>query len=563
MADVNDSRADDVLRKHADMESDRAVFDSHWREIEQYFSYQGQYFNNANTTQGQKSTARIFDMTGPLAAERFAAAVTAMISPRTELWHGLKASDDGLKRFKSVRDWMDAARDNLFAARYAPAANFSGQSHTTYYDIGLYGTGCLFVDDVIGRSLLYRAVHLSEVYVSDDAAGRVDTVHRVQNPRIRHLAERFGLDVLPPKLRDLLEKGKGDSRVPIIHCVRPNAQYNPGRGDMRGKLLESYYVLPGERAVLQEGGYRTMPYCIGRYTTSARETYGRGPGMLALPEVKMLNDMRKTIIRAAQKTVEPPLLAYEDSLMHAFDNRAGAINFGGLDASGNQLVKPLMSAARVDIGMDQVAESRRVINSVFHIDLFQVLVDKPGNMTAFEAAQRAQEKGQLLGPTMGRIQSDLIETMIERELDIMAHAGQLPKMPREMIEAGMMQGRMPVGIEHTSPLNLLQRASQSAAIMRAFQTLGPLYQIDNSVLDLIDIEEAAKIIIETEGVPSRVLRDDDQVQQSRDQRDQQQQAASLLQAAPQAASAAKDIAQAQQIARGMPGGLLGLTGTLQ
>lgn len=85
MTSVNDSRADDVIRRHADMESDRAVFDAHWRDIEQFFSYQGQYFSNAGTLQGQKSTARIFDMTGPLAAERFAAAVTAMITPRTDL----------------------------------------------------------------------------------------------------------------------------------------------------------------------------------------------------------------------------------------------------------------------------------------------------------------------------------------------------------------------------------------------------------------------------------------------------------------------------------------------
>lgn len=563
MAAVNDSRADDVLRRHADMESARAVFDAHWRDIEQYFSYQGQYFNNAGTVQGEKSTSKMCDITGPLAAVRFAAAVTSMISPSTETWHGLKPADDRLKRYKSTRDWMDSARDVLFSARYAPTANFSSQSFTSYFDIGLYGTGCIFVDDIIGRSLLYRAIHLSEIYLSDDAAGRVDTVHRKQNPRLRHVAERFGVDALPEKMRDLLRRGKGDDRVCVIHCVRPNEEYTPERMDRRGKALQSYYILAEERTILQDGGYRTMPYCVGRYTTSARETYGRGPGMLALPEVKMVNDMRKTILRAAQKTVEPPLLAYDDTLMRAFDNRAGAMNFGGLDAAGNQLVKPLMSGTRVDIGVDQLENARRTINSVFHIDLFQVLVDKPGNMTAFEAAQRAQEKGQLLGPTMGRIQSDLIETMVERELDIMGHAGQLPEMPREMIEAGMLEDRVPVAIDHTSPLNLLQRASQSASIMRAFQTLAPLYQLDPGVLDRFDVEEAAKIIMETEGVPSIVIRGDEQVQESRDARAQQQQAAAMLQAAPQAASAAKDMAQAQQIARGIPGGLLGLTGTMQ
>lgn len=97
-----------------------------------------------------------------------------------------------------------------------------------------------------------------------------------------------------------------------------------------------------------------------------------------------------------------------------------------------------------------------------------------------------RKRASSLGPTMGRIQSDLVETMIERELGIMARAGQLPKNAAEMVEAGMMEDRVPVGVDHTSPLNLLQRLTQSAAIMRAFQTLGlalPARQLDSRPAD--------------------------------------------------------------------------------
>lgn len=257
---------------------------------------------------------------------------------------------------------------------YAPAANFSSQSHTAYYDIGLYGTGCLLVDDVIGRSLLYRAVHLSEVYISDDAAGRVDTVHRKQNPRIRHIAERFGVDAMPPKLRDLLEKGKGEDRVCVLHCVRPNGNYDPGRADMRGKRPESYYVVPEERAVLQEGGYHTMPYCVGRYATLARESYGRAR---ACSRVRGQDAERHAEDhhprREDRRAADAGLRRHHARVRQP--RRRDQLRRPRL--SGQPAQKPLLSGARVDIGMDQILEARRTINSVFHIDLFQVLVDKP------------------------------------------------------------------------------------------------------------------------------------------------------------------------------------------
>jgi hypothetical protein len=62
---MSDSRADEILRQHSGMESDRAVFEGHWREIEERVSYKGRYFQNQTDTQGTKSTDRIFDVTAP------------------------------------------------------------------------------------------------------------------------------------------------------------------------------------------------------------------------------------------------------------------------------------------------------------------------------------------------------------------------------------------------------------------------------------------------------------------------------------------------------------------
>lgn len=543
--------ASELLRDHGVMHGLRSTFESHWREIEERVSYKGLYFNNADKTQGEKSTQRIFDATAMLAADRFAAAMESMISPRTQRWHGLAPVDPDLKRVKAVKDWCEEATDVLFGARYAPQANFASQAHEAYWQIGCYGTGALFVDDDIGKGILYQAVHLAELFFSEDAAGRVDKVHRLRSRTLRQLVQRFGIDALPGKTKAAYERNPED-RVDVLHCVKPRQDYNPSRRDFRGMPLVSYYVLPDERAVLEEGGYRTQPYCIGRYSTSPRECYGRGPGMMVLPEIKMLNEMRKAMLRAGQKAVDPPLLLPEDGLMRAFDLRAGALNYGGLDDQGNQLVKPLMNGARVDIGDELIEQSRTVINDAFLVTLFQILVETP-QMTATEAMLRAQEKGQLLAPTMGRVQGELIGPTIERELDILAAAGQLPPMPDELREAGGL-----VDIDYVSPLNRLQKSEDAVGILRTLESLAPMAQIDPTVADIIDPEECVRIMAEVNGMPSKGLRSPKRVAALREGRAEQQQMQELLTAAPVAAQTAKTLAEAQATARSVPSPLPGI-----
>ena len=109
-----------------------------------------------------------------------------------------------------------------------------------------------------------------------------------------------------------------------------------------------------------------------------------------------------------------------------------------------------------------------VINDAFLVTLFQILVDAP-QMTATEAMLRAQEKGALLAPTMGRQQSEFLGPLIEREIDILSRAGALPPMPDALVKAGGM-----VEVEYQSPLNRAQRSEEGVAILRTLESLAPL-----------------------------------------------------------------------------------------
>lgn len=187
--------------------------------------------------------------------------------------------------------------------------------------------------------------------------------------------------------------------------------------------------------------------------------------------------------------------------------------------------------------MDQ---KRQLINDVFLVTLFQILVDNP-QMTATEAMLRAQEKGQLMAPTAGRIMSEQLGPMIEREIDICARNGLLPDPPQQLIDAGMEYD-----IDYKSPLVRMQRAEQGQGILTTLGVVSQAAQFDPSVLKIVKYGEAIRELADINGMPLSLLLTEDEEQQMKAAQAQQDQLNNLLNAAPNIATAADKLASANQ-----------------
>lgn len=536
-----DDRSQEIVKRHERLKSERSIWDSHWQELAERIWPDRALFTTRDRTPGEKRTERMFDATAALALTRFAAAMESMLTPRTAKWHKLRVADDDLNQSPAVQRYLDEVTNILFRVRYSARANFASQMHEAYMSLGSFGTGGMLVEDMLGNGIRYKSIDLANLYFCENRHGIIDTAHREFKYTARQAMQQFDPARLPKKIVEAAERDP-EQKFDFIHCVRPNEERKRGERGFRGMAFASSYVCLESRDIVEEGGYRTMPYALGRYITTPGETYGRSPAMLVLPDIKMLNEMKKTIIRSAHLAVSPPLLMQEDGALQAFDLRPNALNFGGVDERGQPLVHALKVEGRLDIGMEMLEQQQRVINDAFLVTLFQILVDQP-NMTATEAMLRAQEKGALLAPTMGRQQSEMLGPLIERELDILAHAGMLPEMPQELIELGG-----DVEIEYVSPLNRAQRAEDGVAILRTLESIAPLAQIDPSVMMAFDLAKAARELADINGMPAKILRSEDEIEEMQGQQAQAAEAAQLLQAAPVAAQTAKTLAETQQIA---------------
>ncbi len=534
--DVNE-----LLGEYAYAKSNRSNFDSHWQEVAERVWPERSLFTNLERTEGDKRTEQMFDSTAMLALPKFAAAIDSLITPRSQRWHQLTVDDESLAANLEVKQYLEAVNAALWRARYSPKANFAGQQSEVYMSIGAFGNGIMFVDDVIGVGIRYKSCHLGGGYFSENHYGKIDKFHYCRSMTARQILQAFG-DKASTKAKQFYQKTP-EYRLNVVHCVRPNSDKKYGDRSYRGMEYSSYYICEESKEVMGEGGYRTFPYVVYRHITTPGETYGRGPAMSVLPSVKVSNEMKKTIVRAGHLATRPPLLLPSDGALTAFSLRPDALNYGGLDRQGNELVKPLNIGARLDIGDALLEQEREDIKDAFLVNLFQILVDHP-QMTATEAMLRAQEKGQLLAPTMGRHQSEGLGPMIERELDILAHAGVLPPMPDALIEAG---GE--VTVEYTAPINRLQRAEDGVAILRTLEQLAPLAQLKPDVYDIFDPELTARELADVNGVPAKVMRSKEQMAALEEEKQQAAQAQTMLEAAPVISSSVKDLAQASQAAR--------------
>jgi|3_EtaG_2_1085321.scaffolds.fasta_scaffold00153_40 hypothetical protein len=539
MAETGVDNIDEIFKRYEGMKRERGVWESHWEEISERCLPRSSLFVG-HRTGGDKRTEKLYDATAALALERFASAVESLLTPRGARWHTLRATDKTLDADYDVRLWFDTVEDMLFQQRYSPKANFASQMHEGYISLGAFGTGTLFVGEDKIAGMHYRAVHLGDIFIAEDEHGKIDTVFREFNVAARQVMRMFPDANLSADLKKIVED-KPDTRVDILHVVMPRSDRDPTsrRTDQR-PWLSNYYEVK-EKHLLEEGGEEELPYIMSRYVTGPREVYGRSPAMLVLPEIKMINEMSKTVIKAGQKVVDPPLIIADDGVILPVDLTPGGATFARLDGRGQAPIQPLLTGGRVDIGLEMMDQRRRVINDAFLVTLFQILVETP-QMTATEVLQRAQEKGALLAPTVGRQQSETLGPLVEREIAILARQGILPPPPPLLEEA---EGEFE--IEYVSPLSRALKAEEGVGILRTLEMVQPIAAVDPGVMDNFDTDEITRILSDTNGAPKRILRRIEEVQQMREARQQMNSAQQMIGAAEPASKAALNVAKINEL----------------
>jgi hypothetical protein len=507
--------ADDIagqLIERADcLKAERAGLEAAWQEIAEALRPARADFtggSSANASNDAATLERIgrrvpFDSAPALAADNLAAGLWGMITNSANVWFELRHPVAAIDDRQEVRLWLDACTRILRDAFAANGQSFYARVLELYQDLVAFGTAVFYVDAVPpdgihGGGLHFSCRHLGECLIAENDLGTVDTLYRRFVFTARQAHRRWG-EAAGDRVAKALARNRPDERFEFLHAVVPNDNRDPGRADARGMRWRSVTVAIDDKTVVNDAGYHEFPFMVPRWSTAARQVYGDSPALLALADVKMLNAMSKVTIAAAQKSVDPPLLAADERGLRGVRTIPGGIIYGGIDSQGRARYQPLQTGAQVSLGLEMAEQRRQAIRDAFYFSLL-LMVSSP-NATATEVLAREQEKLRLMGPHLGRIESEFLDPCIDRVFAVLMRAGALPPPPPAVLAVPGLK------VEYVSPLARAQRAAEGEAIVRTFQAMAPLMAATPSVVDNFDTDAVARALADAYGMPARAVRD--------------------------------------------------------
>ena len=538
-----------ALKQFEQLKGIRYNWETHWRDVAAYvWPESDKFWETWNTSShGTKRNIHIYDSTAVNANSQCASLFESILTPRNQRWHELKSPYTRINQDKAVQEWCYQATSQLFKLRYEPAAGFSAQSFVFYMSLAAFGTACMFVDrDPETMGIRYKSEWIGDIYFDVNHQGDPNVVYRRFDFSHAQAIEKWGEKNVPRQIVELAQTNPHE-RHEYLHCVKPNEDKKKGED-----FIGEYFSYTNNCKIGEsETYYRTMPYVISRFKVSPFEIWGRSPAMDALPDIRTLNEVRRTQLRAADKSLDPPLLVANDAIMGsgqlAPDLRSGGLNYGGVSPDGRQLIQPLQSGVRLDWNQQIIDQLRLSVRESFMVNIFEILIELP-RMTATQSIMRSQEKAALLAPMMARQQTEFLGKLIERELDIAQEIDAPNGEPAIPPPPKIMMNEWEVSYE--SPLARMQKAESLTGIQQTLDALIALGGVDPSVADVLDAEKALTLYAERTNAPPEIIRSTTEVQAIRQRRAEQEQAIAMAQAAPQLASASKDLAQAEQIRQG-------------
>ena len=497
---------DYIKKRYSEMSSDRGTWEDHWQEILDYVMPRKADVVFVRV-KGDKRTEVLFDSTAITANNLLAASLQGTLTSPSLQWFHLKIRDDEINQDRDVQLWLEDSAKKMYDV--FNQTNFNTEVHELYLDLCSIGTGCLFVEE--GNkgydidSIHFKTMHISEFYIGENVSGYIDCLYRRYKLTARQAIQEFGEENVGPKIQEAARM-KPDKKFDFIHAVEPTEDYERALGKSNTKLpFHSCHVCEQDKMVVRTGGYNEFPYLVPRWSKATGEVYGRSPSYNALPDIKTLNKAVELGLKAWSKAIDPPLLVQDDGVIGRVRMTPGGITVIRSDAA----VKPFQSGANMQLNAFKENELKTAIRQAYYSD--QLQLQQGPQMTATEVQVRYELMQRLLGPTLGRFQSEFLNPLIERVFGIMFRADAFLPAPE------LLQGQS-IDIEYVGPLARSQRMEEAVAVERLYQLAVQLGQADPSVMDILNNDEAVRMRAELLGVPKSVLRGREEVDELRQAR---------------------------------------------
>lgn len=526
---------EELIGRFRSVKSGRETVQDTWDSIEKYIApYRGSFFKDERS---ENSVAWrrpwVYDATGVMAAQNLASSLNSRLTSASTMWFGLRFRSDKLNDNNEALVWLEECGKRCFDA--LQDSNFNTEVNETYQDLVCFGTSVLMeelnTDDSKSSALNFKSVPIKECFFEQDHSGGVLNFYRNLQWTAKQIKDYFGEEYIPDHIVEEINDMNSDpnKKYDILFSIyrRQNITIKPSATVLSKEKRPygfKYCLIDSAECLGEEGGYYEMPAFVPRWRKTSSSMWGNSPAMIALSDVLTLNRTIELNLTAVEKNLDPPTITTSRGLIGDLDLTAGGLT----TVRDMNEIQPFQTNARFDVTYQEMNRLRDNINSYFFIPQLILPPMEGTPATATEITVRMQQLEALIGPTLGRLQTDMLDPIVSRTFRILFRAGALPEVPDVVEELGG-----DVDIEYTSPFAKTQDASNLQALDMFLNKVANFGQIKPEVLDIPDWDEAFKMLAQMDNVPSKVLRSMEDIEKGRAEQQalmqQQQQGAAMEQ----------------------------------
>jgi len=530
-----------VIGRFGSLKKRRESFESLWEDVAKYISpYRSLHADSAK--EGEETGSQVFDGTPIVFLNTLADGFLGYMTSRSMRWLALRMAQRKLEDLPGVKEWLQGCEEVLYSA--FQRSNFYESMHEYFTDGASIGTATLYIEeDIENNRINFLTCHPWEVYIDETAKGHVDTVFRQYDLTYRQVAKYFEKDKLEDEIKDRAEKTP-DTKVKILHAVYPRDLWITEYASAKNKKYASEYYLLDEQKLLRESGYDMLPYAVWRWRKNTNELYGRSPASDAIKDIKRVNSVVETDLRAGQMAADPPW-NIPDELKGKVRIRPRGMNY--YEEAG-RTISPVYTGGGYNFGTDREERIEGILKKHFKVDFFMMLAEAERQMTATEIIEKQGEKAAILGATLGRLESECLNPVIDRVFMIEMEAGRLPEPPAEL----MRYGGQSIDVDYIGPLAQAQkRLFKTQGTQRFLEFATGIFQIRPETMDIVKWDEVVREGAEDMGASAKLINDDKEVEEMRmaraEQIQQQQQMEQISQLADAAPKLGKKIEEGSPI----------------
>jgi len=388
-----------------------------WRDLHQeamdYCTPQRETFTVHS--EGERKNRFVFDSTAEEGVNQFASRIQGSLVPSWQQWMSLTAGDEIPENNqeevdKALKETTDTFFSNL------NHSNFDTEITPALHDLSI-GTGAILVEENDFNetsAFVFTNIPLAELSIEKPARGAIKSSWRDQKVQVGNIMQTWPDAELTRELKQMMEKD-------------PTTQIDIRNGFLFNAETKKYnQIVLYKKTVLFTQEFNEKRLIVFRWSVTPNESYGRGPAISKLPDIRSANKTTELIIGNAALQMSGMYTGRSDGIFnpHTVRIAPGSIIPVASNDNSNPTIRDLTPSGNIGVGEVMLEKFQNNIRKAFFSDPLGELTDPVRSAT--ENILRNQEFLKNAGASIGRLKSELIEPLVAACIDILKERGKIP-----------------------------------------------------------------------------------------------------------------------------------------